>query len=71
MNKETIELIRQYIIATAEDYSGISADAYAILGHLMKADRTLAAAFCDYYELIKPEGARYKLETANDEPYEL
>lgn len=68
MNKETIELITQYILATAEDYNGISEDAYKILGHLMQTDRVLASAFCDLYELIKPEGVRYRIETANDEP---
>jgi hypothetical protein len=67
MNKEIIELITQYVIATAEDYNGISEDAYNILGHLMQTDRVLASAFCDIYESIKPEGARFKLGTAIDE----
>jgi hypothetical protein len=67
MNKETIELITQYIVATAEDYNGISDDAYAILGHLMQADRNLASVFCDIYEQIKPEGARYKIDSNNSD----
>jgi len=77
MNKETTELIKQYVSLTASE--GISEEAYKVLGYILQTDRLLAAALCDVYEHIKPQpelGAPdYKIDNSNVplelEAYEL
>lgn len=71
MNKEAIELVKQYILSTAG--AGISEDAYKVLGYMLQVDRSLASAICDVYEQIQPVGALYQInnkELDEDEGYE-
>jgi hypothetical protein len=68
MNKEAVELVKQYIQSTAQD--GISEDSYKLLGYMLQVDRTLAMTIGDIYEQIEPTGARYQIPN-DSEPYEL
>jgi hypothetical protein len=72
MNKETIELIKQYIELTlATDSGGISSDAYRALINLMQTSKEMAQelheivnniALDDYgfYKLNQPETVGYE-----------
>ena len=76
MNKEAIELVKQYILATVSGDNSISKDAYEILTHMLKADRTLATALYDIYDKVESSGSRYQIPVSyrddelNDEGYE-
>jgi hypothetical protein len=77
MNKEAIELVKQYIIATVSGDNSISKEAYELLTHMLQADRTLATALYDTYDQIESSGIRYQIpvsynddELSDDEGYE-
>lgn len=77
MNKEAIELVKQYIIATVSGDNSISKEAYELLTHMLQADRSLASALYDVYDQIESSGIRYQIpvdynddELSNDEGYE-
>jgi len=61
MNKEAIELVKQYILATASESNTISKEAYEILTHMLRTDRVLASALYDVYEQIKPSSLGYSI----------
>jgi hypothetical protein len=68
MNKEAIELVKQYILATVSGDNTISRDAYELLTHMLQADRTLATALYDVYDQIESSGLRYQIPASyNDE----
>jgi hypothetical protein len=68
MNKEAIELVKQYILATVSGDNTISRDAYELLTHMLQADRTLASALYDVYDQIESSGLRYQIPASyNDE----
>ena len=76
MNKEAIELVKQYIIATTSGDNTISKDAYDLLTHMLQADRSLASEMYDIYDKIESNGTRYQIpsqysdDESNDEGYE-
>jgi hypothetical protein len=77
MNKEAIELVKQYIEATVSGDNTISKEAYELLTHMLQADRTLATALYDTYDKIESSGIRYQIpvsysddELSDDEGYE-
>jgi hypothetical protein len=76
MNKEAIELVKQYILATVSGDNTISREAYELLTHMLQADRTLATALYDVYDQIESSGSRYQIPVSlnndelNDEGYE-
>jgi hypothetical protein len=76
MNKEAIELVKQYILATVSGDNTISREAYELLTHMLQADRTLATALYDVYDQIESSGLRYQIPVSlnndelNDEGYE-
>ena len=57
MNKEAIELVKQYILATVSGDNTISRDAYEVLTHMLKADRALATGLYDVYDQIESSGS--------------
>jgi hypothetical protein len=69
MNKEAIELVKQYILATVSGDNTISREAYELLTHMLQADRTLATALYDVYDQIESSGSRYQIPVSlnNDE----
>ena len=69
MNKEAIELVKQYILATVSGDNTISRDAYEILTHMLQADRSLASELYDVYDQIESSGSRYQIPVSlnNDE----
>lgn len=67
MNKEAIELVKQYIEATVTGGHMISKEAYEILTHMLKADRALAVELYDIYDRIIPCGLRYGINSQVDE----
>jgi hypothetical protein len=68
MNKEAIELVKQYILATVSGDNTISREAYDLLTHMLQADRTLATALYDVYDQIESSGLRYQIPASyNDE----
>jgi hypothetical protein len=68
MNKEAIELVKQYILATVSGDNTISREAYELLTHMLQADRTLATALYDVYDQIESSGLRYQIPASyNDE----
>ena len=76
MNKEAIELVKQYITATVSGDNTISRDAYEILTHMLQADRSLASELYDVYDQIESSGSRYQIPVSlnsdelDDEGYE-
>jgi hypothetical protein len=75
MNKEAIELVKQYILATVSGDNTISKEAYEVLTHMLKADRSLASELYDIYDKIESSGLRYQIPVSfndelNDEGYE-
>jgi hypothetical protein len=75
MNKEAIELVKQYITATVSGNNTISRDAYELLTHMLQADRSLATALYDIYDQIESSGSRYQIpsqysDELDDEKYE-
>ena len=77
MNKEAIELVKQYITATVSGDNSISKDAYDLLTHMLRADRSLATELYDIYDQIVSSGIRYQIpvdynddELSDDEGYE-
>ena len=77
MNKEAIELVKQYIIATVSGDNSISKEAYELLTHMLQADRSLATALYDVYDQVESSGIRYQIpvsynddELSDDEGYE-
>ena len=69
MNKEAIELVKQYILATVSGDNTISREAYELLTHMLQADRTLATVLYDVYDQIESSGSRYQIPVSlnNDE----
>lgn len=76
MNKEAIELVKQYIVATVSGDNSVSKDAYELLTHMLQADRSLAVEMYDIYDKIESNGTRYEIPTqyrddeSNDDGYE-
>jgi len=76
MNKEAIELVKQYITATVSGDNSISRDAYELLTHMLQADRSLATELYDVYDKIELCGLRYAVPVSysddelNDDGYE-
>ncbi len=76
MNKEAIELVKQYIFATVSGDNTISKEAYEVLTHMLKADRSLASELYDVYDQIESSGLRYSIPVSynddelNDDGYE-
>ena len=70
MNKEAIELVKQYIVATVSGDNSISKEAYELLTHMLRADRSLAVEMYDIYDKIESNGIRYQIPTqySDDEP---
>jgi hypothetical protein len=67
MNKEAIELVKQYIQATVSGDNTISRDAYELLTHMLQADRALATELYDIYDQIESSGLRYQIPASYDE----
>jgi hypothetical protein len=69
MNKEAIELVKQYIEATVSGDNSISKEAYELLTHMLQADRSLATELYDVYDRIESSGIRYQIPSqyTNDE----
>jgi len=68
MNKEAIELVKQYILATVSGNNTISKEAYDILTHMLKADRSLASELYDIYDKVESSGLRYQIPVSfNDD----
>jgi len=67
MNKEAIELVKQYITATVSNNSSISKEAYTLLTYILQADRSLASALYDVYDQIECKGDRCQIPTGYDE----
>jgi hypothetical protein len=67
MNKEAIELVKQYIHATVSGGNMISKDAYELLTHMLQADRSLATELYDIYDQIELCGLRYAIPLEYDE----
>jgi hypothetical protein len=61
MNKEAIELVKQYVLATVSGDNTINKDAYDLLTHMLRVDRNLATALCEVYDQIEPSGPRYQI----------
>ena len=76
MNKEAIELVKQYIEATVSGGNMISKEAYEVLTHMLKADRSLATELYDIYDKVELCGLRYAIPVSynddelNDDGYE-
>jgi len=75
MNKEAIELVKQYILATVSGDNTISKEAYDVLTHMLRADRSLASELYDVYDQIESSGLRYSIPVSyndelNDDGYE-
>ena len=75
MNKEAIELVKQYILATVSGGNSISKDAYEVLTHMLRADRSLASELYDVYDQIESSGIDYQIPVSyndelNDDGYE-
>lgn len=77
MNREAIELVKQYIGVTVSGGNSISKEAYEILTHMLKADRALAAELYDTYDKIESSGLGYGIplsynddELDDDDGYE-
>jgi len=76
MNKEAIELVKQYILATVSGDNTISRDAYELLTHMLQADRSLASEMYDIYDKIESDGIRYQIpsqygdDETNDDGHE-
>jgi hypothetical protein len=67
MNKEAIELVKQYIEATVSGGNMISKEAYELLTHMLQADRSLATELYDIYDRIESCGLRYAIPSQYDE----
>ena len=67
MNKEAIELVKQYILATVSGDNTISREAYELLTHMLQADRSLATELYDIYDQIESSGSRYQIPSQYDE----
>jgi hypothetical protein len=75
MNKEAIELVKQYILATVSGNNTISKEAYDILTHMLRSDRSLASELYDVYDQIESSGLSYSIPVSyndelNDDGYE-
>ncbi len=67
MNKEAIELVKQYITATVSGSNTISREAYELLTYMLQADRFLATELYDIYDQIESNGTRYQIPVPYDE----
>ena len=67
MNKEAIELVKQYILATVSGDNTISREAYELLTHMLQTDRSLATELYDIYDQIESSGLRYSIPASFDE----
>ncbi len=75
MNKNTVQLVKEYITKTLDEPNGISAEAYQALSALMQEDREFALEMHDVVSRIATSKERYFLleedEMPSDEAYEL
>ena len=75
MNKNTVQLVKEYITRTLDEPNGISAEAYQALTALMQEDREFALEMHDVVSRIDSGKDRYFLleenEVLPDEGYEL
>lgn len=70
MNKETVELVKQYVVATLDEPNGISEEAYKALIGLLQLDRELAQEMHEVVGNIDNHSGRYFLLEQN-EAFEL
>ncbi len=73
MNRESIELVKQFIAATVTGDNTISPEAYKLLTYLLQTDRTFAVELSEIYDLIERSGGRYGIIDVLDsnEGYEV
>jgi hypothetical protein len=75
MNKEELNLIKQYVISTLDEPNGISKEAYDVLILLMQVNRDFAQEMHDVVDKIDSHNNRYFLleenELDEDSGYEL
>jgi hypothetical protein len=67
MNKETVELVKQYVVSTLDEPNGISEEAYRVLINLMQLERELAQEMHDIVDKIDSHNSRYFLLEDNEE----
>jgi hypothetical protein len=72
MNKETVDLVKQYVIATLDEPNGISNHAYSTLINLMQVNRDFAQEMHDVVSQIDSHGSRFFLleQNENEHSYE-
>lgn len=61
MNKNTVQLVKDYITKTLDEPNGISAEAYQALSALMQEDREFAMEMHDVVARIATSRDRYFL----------
>lgn len=61
MNKETLDLVKTYVVYTLDEQNGISKEAYSALISLMQVDREFAQEMHDIVHKIDSHGDRYFL----------
>ncbi len=75
MNKNTVQLVKEYVIRTLDEPNGITAEAYQALTSLMQEDREFALEMHDVVDRIATGKDRFFLleesETSFDQAYEL
>ena len=69
MNKESIDLFKQYVVATLDEPNGISKEAYSSLINLMQVNRDFAQEMHDVVDKIDSHGNRYFLLEDNEEEF--
>lgn len=69
MNKETVDLLKQYIVATLDEPNGISKEAHNALINLMQVNRDFAQEMHDVVSQIDSHGNRYFLLEQNEEEF--
>jgi len=69
MNKETIDLFKQYVVATLDEPNGISKEAYSSLINLMQVNRDFAQEMHDVVDKIDSHDNRYFLLEDNEEEF--
>lgn len=67
MNKEALELVKQYVTSTLDEPNGISKEAYNILISLMQTERDFAQEMHDIVGKIDSHNNRYFLLEENEE----
>jgi hypothetical protein len=66
MNKETLDLVKQYVEKTLDEPNGISKNAYQVLTSLMQVNRDFAMEMHDIVSKIDNNQDRYFLLEDNE-----